>query len=279
MRFQQKTLELLKTVREILAEYDFPVTIRQVFYRLVAAHVIENTSNAYTNLDKHLVNARNEGLIDPDDFEDPTRAPWRPECFVDLSQYKEEVRKGYRRDKWASQPQHLELWVEKEALVGLLRRVAAPLDIITFACHGWTSFTSLWEAARRFEEIGKAVHILYFGDFDPPGWVMPESIAGRLHELTSVECTIYRQALTPEQIVEHDIIPDAITKDDTRRKRFIAEHGNYCAELDAVPPDALQELAREGIAAFIDEPTFRQEIELEKEEEAEWERQMELLED
>lgn len=279
-RPHQKTVDLLERVADILAEYDFPLTLRQLFYRLVAAHVLPNTEGAYGGLSSKLVKAREAGIIDPEALVDRTRSPRRPECFSDLSEYAEVVRGAYRRDKAASQPLHVEAWVEKDALVGLFEQVTEAYDVYAYACRGYNSFSALWEAAMRFRQAGKPVHVLYFGDFDPSGLDMTRDIRERLGRYCREEIVVQHVALTKEQVAEYDLPPMPAKTKDTRAAKFIAQHGEVSAvELDALPPDVLQGMVTAEIEALWDLSEFQRQQQIERAEIEEWQEHLAALEE
>ena len=84
-RMQAKTLALIETVNAILTEYEGPLTLRQVFYRLVAAQVIENTERQYKRLSEVLTKAWRQGLVDEDRIIDRIRQTLKVPTWVDLS--------------------------------------------------------------------------------------------------------------------------------------------------------------------------------------------------
>ena len=275
---REKKRDLLEQAIQVLAEYDHPLTLRQLYYRLVAAHVLENAENQYKRLSALLVEARESGFVSPDALEDRTRAPHKPSAWCGLDGYLETVRDAYRRDKWDSQPVHLEVWVEKDALGAMIERVTGPWDVYSYACRGYNSFSALWEAAGRFEEIGKPVVVLYLGDFDPSGVDMTRDVRDRLSRYTSAQITVRRLALTKEQIIEHDLPPMPAKRSDTRAPAFIEEHGEISAvELDALPPDVLTALVAEAIRANCDLSEFERQRQIEADERAQWHEHLEEL--
>jgi len=133
--FQQKTLDLFAAVNGILAQYDGPLTLRQVYYRLVAAQVLRNTENEYKGLSKHLTNARLEGIVDDRRIVDRVRSTLRVPCWTDLGHFLEAVRRSYRREKWTSQPYNLEVWCEKDAVAGVLQPIADYYEVLLYPCR------------------------------------------------------------------------------------------------------------------------------------------------
>jgi hypothetical protein len=74
------TLGLLEQVRAVLGEYEnhLPLTIRQIFYRLVGTHGYEKTEKAYARLCEHLTRARRARIIAMDVIRDDGGTIIRP---------------------------------------------------------------------------------------------------------------------------------------------------------------------------------------------------------
>ena len=259
MTFQQKTLDLFDQVNAILAQYDGPVTLRQVFYRLVALQVLENDKRAYTLLSKHLTNARRAGLVDADRIVDHIRNTIRVPTWEDLEDFLQAVRVSYRREKWTSQPYCIEVWCEKDAIAGVLQPITDEYEVTLYPCRGYNSYSALKEAAGRLAERAGGNVILYLGDFDPSGQDMPRDIRDRLRGDFGVDPYLRVIALTLEQIAEHDLPPAMAKRTDTRAAKFIERHGDIAVELDALPPDVLQAVVREHLDQFFDKATFEEE--------------------
>ncbi len=266
MAFQQKTLDLFAAVNGILSQYDGPLTLRQVYYRLVAAQIIQNTENEYKGLSKHLTNARLAGLVDDSRIIDRVRATIRVPCWPDLSEFLQAVRRSYRREKWTSQPYNLEVWCEKDAVAGVLEPIANEYEIILYPCRGYNSYSALKDAAERIGYIDRPTVVLYMGDFDPSGQDMPRDIRDRLTEDFGVQLDLYVIALTRDQIEAYDLPPAPAKRSDSRAAAFMARHGDMAVELDALPPNVLQDLVRDNVEQFFDKSAFEQEAEIEREE-------------
>lgn len=120
-----KTLKLIETAKEILAELH-PMTVRQVYYQLVSRQVIKNNRGQYQAVSNALVNARREGVIPWEWIEDRLRRPHHVSMWSGLSEFAETCRRAYRRDVWDTQPDYLEVWLEKDALSGIFEEVLNP---------------------------------------------------------------------------------------------------------------------------------------------------------
>ena len=88
-RPQAATLALLNQVRDVLDEYaDYlPLTVRQVFYRLVGAHGYDKTEKAYERLGEHLNRARRAELVDMDAIRDGGGARDEPHFWQDADEF------------------------------------------------------------------------------------------------------------------------------------------------------------------------------------------------
>ncbi len=266
MDFQRKTLDLFAAVNAILGQYDGPLTLRQVFYRLVAAQQLENTRAAYCGLSKHLVNARLAGIVDDSRIVDRVRNTLRVPCWNDLPDFLETVRQSYRREKWTRQPYALEVWCEKDAVAGVLQPVTDRYEVLLFPCRGYDSYSALKDAGERIRRAGRPTVVLYLGDFDPSGQDMPRDIRDRLTRDFGATFDLRVIALTREQVDEHDLPQNFAKRTDSRAAAFIARHGDIAVELDALPPNVLQALVREHLDQFFDVTAFAEEVAREQDE-------------
>ena len=181
MRVHEKTERLIGEAYAILAAHH-PMTVRQVYYQLVARHVIENTRSQYQAVSNALVLARKGGSIPWHWIEDRLRRPRSVQMWGDVPDFAKTARAAYRRDVWATQPSYLEVWVEKDALSGIIEDVLAPYGVTLNVGRGYDGWDSIHNAASRYGS-GERVTVLYFGDFDPSGEDMVRSLRQRLAEL------------------------------------------------------------------------------------------------
>lgn len=246
---RENTKDLIAEAYRVL-ESHHPMTLRQVFYRLVAAQVIENRQNRYKSLGRALVRARQDGSIPWEWIEDRLRRPRAVGMWSGLSHFGEAVVNGYRRDVWLDQPDYLEVWLEKDALSGIFERSLRPYGVTLNVGRGYDSWSSLYEAAGRYGE-GAGVTILYFGDFDPSGEDMVRSLEERLG-FWDCRPIIDKIAITAEDIERHDLPPNPAKLSDSRSDGFIARHGDNCVELDALPPEVLSEMIKQEVEANMD---------------------------
>lgn len=255
-----KHLELIDAVKEVISDYSMPLTLRQIYYRLVAAGLIANTRSSYNQLSSQLVTARENGKVDDSRIVDRTRsildvAYDSPEHFLDACRYT--LKQKYVRRFWDSQPCYCEVWVEKDALSQVMAEAVHPLNTIVAPSRGYSSYTYLREAAARFSRYGDTelvyeYKVLHFADHDPSGIDMSRDLQDRLNKYCGhVEVEVRRIALTHAQVKHYNLIPNAAKIADTRSDAYIRQYGNECWELDAIEPNELIRLCREAVEGCI----------------------------
>jgi hypothetical protein len=263
-------LERLGQVKEVLEELDAykPLTLRQVYYQLVGKGLIENVRSQYIALSRVLKQARIDGLIPWSDIEDRVRDFHKDYCddskedFISWQQ--RSLFQGYRRNLMQSQDVYVEVWIEKDALSSIFTRVAKKYGIGVVVCRGFSSVSFLNDFSLRLDRDaeGKTPIMLYFGDFDPSGMEMLESMQITLEDEMGVEGVEFRRvALSKDDISRYNLPhnPDALKKTDTRANKHIQAHGELAVELDALRPDILETKIRLAIESIIDMNLFNQE--------------------
>lgn len=257
MRMRGEWGSVIDQVRQIAGEYDFPLTLRQVFYRLVATQVLVNTRSEYNQLSDKLARAREQGEIPWDSITDLTRGPIAPSTWADLGEFAETVQRAFRLDVWERQPAYVEIWLEKQALSELFRRVCDPYAVRLMVGRGYSSASFLFDGAGHLERMAaaKPVRVCYFGDFDPSGLDIFRDLRERLARY-GADVVCERVALTPAQIEEHELPPAMAKRSDTRTSAFLACYGDVAVELDALPPDLLRRMVEAEILETLDLPEF-----------------------
>ena len=254
------TLDLIAKMDEIVTRYQaqyLTLTLRQLYYQLVAADEIPNNQNSYNQVKAALGNARLCGLIDWDGIVDRERGLRGWTTWRDAGSYLNSVAYGLRYDHWKDQDTRVEVWVEKKALESIVTRACSDFRVDHFACKGYASLTSLHDAANRIRRRGdKGQHttILYLGDHDPSGLDMPEDVVRRLTTFGVDHYTeLHRIALTRTQIDDHRPPPNFAKLSDSRYAAYVREHGKDSWELDALDPQTLISLIRSEIAKYADQ--------------------------
>jgi len=262
MALSRANLDILGQVQQIIDAYDFALSLRQIYYQLVAKQIIPNEQKHYKNLSRLCVIGRDTGILQETAFIDRLRVVDKPASWDDLSDFLEDVRGAYKKNKWNNQNSYIEIWTEKDALRGVVAPITHDYDVALFVVRGQVSRTAIYESYKRFAQKvmeGKECTLFYFGDFDPSGISIYTSIIERLKEFgEGLPIEFKRVALTAEQIREHDLPQDPAKTSDPNCNKFIKEYGDNVVELDSLPPNVLRELIRESIESKMDGQLFGQ---------------------
>jgi len=269
-RFAAKTAKVIEQANEIMAEYSGQqLTLRQLHYQFVARDLYENTMRNYKKLGDIIRNGRMAGLISWDLVQDRTRGlrGWShgstsPSAAIRSAAY------SYQERRWKTQPVKVEVWIEKDALSGVLTDPLHEYRADYFATKGYPSISSLKEAAdrfKRYERNGEEVVILYFSDHDPEGLQMPEQVGEALESFDVRNVEIRRMGLTMEQVRQHNPPPSAAKQSSSRIDSYINKTGTDQAwELDALKPQVIQELITKEMDEIIDWDLWNEAIESER---------------
>ena len=185
-KFSAGSMAIIDQANVILSTYEeqgFDLTLRQLYYQFVARAIIANKDTEYKRLGSIINDARLAGLIDWNHITDRTRNMRQNGHWSSPRDIIRSCANAFELDKWAAQDNYVEVWVEKDALVGVLQKACAPLDVPYFSCRGYTSQSEMWAAAMRLRsklEAGKKCHIIHLGDHDPSGIDMSRDIEDRL---------------------------------------------------------------------------------------------------
>jgi hypothetical protein len=263
-----RSLELIKICNTIVADYQrqgYILTLRQLFYQLVSRDVIPNRQSEYKRVGSVVNDGRLAGLIDWSALEDRTRNVKSVGHWDSPEEIVEAISRQYAIDKWEGQPTRPEVWIEKDALVGVIERTCRDIDVSYFSCRGYTSQSEMWGAAQRFIQNAKqkqVTHVIHLGDHDPSGIDMSRDIEDRIrmfmshHGYGASLFEFSRIALNRDQIDQYNPPPNPAKSTDSRFQGYSDEHGDESWELDALEPAVLDGLIRDKIAEFRDDDLY-----------------------
>ena len=254
--------ELVRASLEVFDQYDTAITLRQLYYRLVARLLIPNTINSYKRLSRVLVKAREQGDVPINCLEDRSRRILgrgdtgfnsAEEYLKNKLHSLQDSWKGFSMPMWDDQQKHVLISLEKDALSRLVSRVANGYSVRTFPTRGYPSFSYVQGMAKYMETRleGKHVVVLYYGDFDPSGIDIERDLEERLTRYGAKDFSVTRVALTADQISEYNLPPMPVKRSDARAEGFLAEHGDKSVELDALDPNLFQKIVEKSIRSNI----------------------------
>lgn len=276
--FRPATLRQIEIVNAIIEDYSdqgFDLTLRQLYYQMVARAYIENSERSYKNFGKIVNDGRLAGLIDWDAIVDRTRNLRQNGHWNGPQDIMRSVVNSFAIDKWDSQPTRVEVWIEKDALVGVIADICNRLDVPYFSCRGYTSQSEMYAAGQRmaaYQERGQNTVILHLGDHDPSGIDMTRDIEARMYMFVG-DVEVQRLALNWDQIEQYNPPPNFAKLTDSRASDYVANFGKSSWELDALDPSTLSDLIDVAVSKYRDEYSW--EVAVAREEE--FRRQLQIV--
>jgi hypothetical protein len=223
-----------------------PATVRQTFYALTVARVIPKTEQGYKQVDRHLLKMRRFGLVPYDFLADNTRWMRKRASYTSLADFLERSQGLYRKAVWDDLDVRVEIWIEKDALAGVVYPITDRWDVPLMVTRGYSSETFVYEAAQNINDEGKKTFIYYFGDYDPSGVGIPQDVLRKLESWTTL-VTFTRMAVNPDQITSMQLPTRPTKRTDSRAKMWFGDS----VELDAIPPNALRDLVQRVIESHL----------------------------
>lgn len=253
----------LQTINSIIQEYQddgYVLTLRQLYYQLVSRDVIPNQQKEYAKLSKLLKEGRMSGIVDWSAIEDRLREPEKPASFDSPEDILQAGINQYQVPRMEGQSNYLEVWVEKDALSGVLKRITEKYHVPIVVNRGYSSITAMHDAFDRFTRAmqGDAdrITVIYLGDYDPSGIDMIRDVKNRILEFSQqdniYDFEIAPIALTRKQIEQYDPPPNPAKMTDPRAGKYVSEHGTTSWEVDALPPKVLNKTLEDAIVKRID---------------------------
>jgi len=259
----RKTTRLIAAAVAIL-KAESPMTIRQLFYRLVSQGLIPNDRKSYQNVSRVMTKPRDDGRCSFDAIVDRSRPSYTPSVWKDASKYGEAIKKSYRKDYWETQPNHVEIWTEKDAIIGSIEPVTDELGVTVRVGRGFLSTTKAHDIAERFQGIDKPIHVFYLGDHDPSGQEIERDLYERIRTYGSGYFDLERLAIHKSDISLYNLPPLRIKDGDLRAAKFRRQYGEECVELDALPPDILRARIRDAVEYLQDLVAWNRAVAVEK---------------
>jgi len=264
---QQATERLLSRCQSILDEYEdegMVLTVRQLFYQLVSRDVIENQQSQYDRLQRIVKRGRRAGYLDWEMIVDRGRNLRKRQRWDDPKQIIEASAQRFHLDLWQDQRCRPEVWIEKDALVGVIKPTCKRWDVPYLSTRGYVSDSAAWRAAQRFRdvmdgeqsdrprpalpenEVEQIPVVIHLSDHDPSGVDMTRDLEEKF-EMFGLHFPVQRVALTMEQIREYDPPPNYAKASDSRSDGYVSTYGTECWELDALDPTVIRSVVDRAI--------------------------------
>lgn len=253
-RRSKAAIEVIESAIYATLKADHPQTLRGLFYQLVSQGIVPKTDAAYKGLVGRLaVRMRRANVLPYEWLADNTRWMRKPTSYTSLEAALARTAATYRRAVWADQPVYVEVWLEKDALAGVLFDVTAVWDVPLMVTKGYPSLSYLYEAAEALRAADKPAYLDHFGDLDPSGVDIPRKVEAELRRMVpEADIHFERVAVTEDQITRWDLPTRPTKATDTRSAGF----GTRSVEVDAIPAHWLRAL----VASCLDKHVNAQQL-------------------
>lgn len=270
--FRGSSLAIIAKANEICADYaaqGYDLTLRQLYYQFVSRDLLPNRQSEYKRLGSIVNDARLAGLLDWNYIVDRTRTVRGGDgTMTDPAQV---IEPGwYAMALWDGQPQRCEVWIEKDALVGVLERAVSGLRVPYFASRGYNSQSEAWRAAQRIggylDDGAETVTVFHLGDHDPEGIDITRDIEERFRNFLDVDgydetaFEIKRLALNMDQVRTYNPPPNPAKESSSRFVQYAARYGRSSWELDALEPTVINELIQAEVRAVLDPDLWTEQL-------------------
>lgn len=270
----KESAKILLAAQRVLNEYQYPITFKQLYYRLVAEEVIDNNMASYRKLNTLVTNARKNGRLAPSLFIPDLSEPEDDE--EKLEAYLEKAIEAYHINRMTNQKNYVEVWVGNEEMYGFMSALLTKYDVPVYVFQGYSSYQFTYQAYRRMSaavQRGQVPRILYFSDLSVSAMNIFESILNEMSAMFDMSYTemcsiIFSVGVLPDHVVKYDLVaaPDAPT--DSRVKLFDEKYGdilesiglprNIKVELEAVDPKWLRSLLYNAVFSILDYNVMRE---------------------
>ncbi len=231
-----------------------PMTVRQVFYQATVRGVVEKSEAGYAKVQTDLAWLRRRNIMPYNWLADNTRWQRKPRTFDSIQQALDDTAQFYRKALWTDAGSYVEVWLEKDALAGVVQPITAAYDVPLMVARGYASLSFLHSAAEYIASLSVPTFIYHCGDFDPSGVNAGEKIEQTLREMApAADIHFERIAVNPEQIEAWDLPTRPTKSSDSRAKGF----GALSVELDAIPPQVLRDLVEQAIQRHLPYEQFQ----------------------
>jgi len=252
--FNSTTIKQAFVLAQVVEELG-PITVRGAFYRAVSAGIFPGTDDHhYGAAQRIILKLRRSKCVSYNKIVDSTRRRFRPSCWNGVSDFMETVASAYRLDFWTRQKTHVEIFVEKDAMSGVLQPVTDEYQVHLNVTRGYCSETCMMDIASYWNQVEVPIQAYYFGDHDPAGLDIERDLLHKLKAACSQDFRWERLSVTQEDFTDRDVIGFPVKKKAAQKKwkPYVDQFGDRCVEVDAIHPDRIRARLREAIERNID---------------------------
>jgi hypothetical protein len=265
-RAREEEMEALHDALYAIVEEQQPMTVRQVFYQATVRGLVEKEESGYDKVQVNLAKMRRDERLPWDWIVDNTRSRDKPYTVDSVQEALQDTIDQYRKAQWTDADCYVEIWLEKDALAGVIEEVTNKYDVSLMVARGYSSVTFLYDAAQVIDAKACPVFIYHLGDFDPSGVDAGEKIDEFLREYApTADIRFTRLAVTEEQIEQWRLPTRPTKRSDSRAASF---GSRISVELDAIEPRQLRSLVERAIRKHMPKKRYEALMAQEAEEKA-----------
>ena len=248
---KRATKEEMQERREFVVDFcrEFaPVSVRGVYYQATVKKLVKKTEDGYKKIQREVLRGRREKQIPYWQVSDNSRSFYQVKAHDSLSNAAENFADSYKRDFWAQSDTAVEVWLEKEALSGVIRPVTNEYRLRMVPTRGFPSETIVHNAVHQAAQEGKyRLVVITLYDFDRAGQDAEAALVGRMQEFAEefgIVVEHVKLGLTHQQVVDMDLPARPAKKVSSADKKWPYD---FACELDAIPPNVLREMVADAI--------------------------------
>jgi len=252
--FNASSLYLAIALCGIMLE-EKPLTVRRGLYRCATHGLVEGTGDkSYNKVQRLILLLRRKGFVPYSWISDSTRSRTKPSSWSGLQDFAETAREAYRKDLWASQDWHIEIFTEKDAMSGVLAPITRKFDVHLNVIRGQVSESFVWNVAEQWSEIKKPIRAFYFGDHDPSGLGIEASLITRMSGFlpAHIQPEWKRIAVDDFDFANENLLGLKVKAGDKQGRAYIAKHGDRCVEVDAISSNEIRARLEAEILEHVD---------------------------
>jgi len=279
--FNRATLASAFVLMQLAAQFQ-PINVRGLMYRAIGLLYPDSSDKSYNQTSHVVLKLRRAGIMPFSWIVDSTRRRLKPSTWTSLADFAQAVANAYRKDLWTNQKHHVEIFSEKDAMVGVVEPVTEALDVHCNIIRGQNSETSVYNTAEEWNQIKKPIYVYYIGDHDPDGFRIETSLKSRLAGYCDRPFEWERLAISPSDFADQSLRGYPLKTTSKRGqplaeaswKPYFDQYGDRCVEVDAVPPDVIRQRIRQAIESHIDTGKWKRLQRIEAQEREDWAEQI-----
>jgi hypothetical protein len=250
-----------------IVEEEHPATVRQVYYQADVHKIVGKSDSDYNKVQRMLTDLRRAETIPYEWIVDVGRFARQPYTVSGIIEALNDTRRDYRKSPWEFAEGYVQIWIEKNALIGVIEPVTEEYDVPLMSAVGYSSISFLHKAAQIMRGIACPIWIYQFGDLDPSGAHASDVIEKELRGFApGADIHYERIAITPAQVAEFGL-ESALRPTKTTDPRYrwfrelykddpVTQGGQLSVELDAIRPNLLRDLVRGVIERHLPRPVL-----------------------